>query len=432
MIADLNEASSEVIAFLHSLRMSVDRTFGRPQILSGLYDRDKVTRTLVSIEEARIRFRTLIRIKYKPSAEDWIRACDELEEFIEMFLNSTAIDRNVLGLPFRSSVPRDRITPFQQFLRDHDLTVEMALQEFSSFVNSMRYFEEEQVALTFQDLARIVPQQQVAPVTFAIHDGRIVISDRAPKTNPDDRENISHALAHIASSGERLIDNLQQSNCDRRLLENFKDLHSQIVSGGNIVRIGLSNLACGVMCAQFAEEMPNALNAMINSYSAAISLYVGQFPEWEKFTQNAAAIELDQQDIDEIAHAADAVVKSLEDDSSLADPEVSRTIKFLRELISRPGNSAKRAAFAVMRTIENLVSSVVRFSLSVLNKTAEKSAEKISTVATHVIVGLLGIALLGATGMGGPSAIAGTPWVKQAAEIVQAQIEALSRTPPPS
>jgi len=123
--------------------------------------------------------------------------------------------------------------------------------------------------------------------------------------------------------------------------------------------------------------------------------------------------------------AAGEVILALESQPELADPEVPKTIKLVREFMSRPGNSAKRAAFAMMRTIENLVSSIVRHSVAALEKTAEKTVDGLLTAASKIIVGLLSIALVGATGIGSAAVHAGAPWVKQAAEVVQRQISEL-------
>ena len=46
-----------------------------------------------------------------------------------------------------------------------------------------------------------------------------------------------------------------------------------------IVRIGLANMPCRIIGAQFQSELPDAVNGMLNSYGMSISLYVSQFPE---------------------------------------------------------------------------------------------------------------------------------------------------------
>jgi putative copper export protein len=76
----------------------------------------------------------------------------------------------------------------------------------------------------------------------------------------------------------------------------------------------------------------------------------------------------------------------------------------------------------MIRTIENLVSIILTHTMSLLNKTAEKTIEACSTITSKVIAGLLGIALIGASGIGHAAGRAGAPWVTQAAEIIQEQI----------
>src|SRR3546814_11673970 len=64
-------------------------------------------------------------------------------------------------------------------------------------------------------------------VQFAIVDGRIVVDQRSPQTDQADRDNIISALEHICSSGDPLISNLDNSNCDRRLIDSVKELQDQ-------------------------------------------------------------------------------------------------------------------------------------------------------------------------------------------------------------
>jgi hypothetical protein len=125
----------------------------------------------------------------------------------------------------------------------------------------------------------------------------------------------------------------------------------------------------------------------------------------------------------QVNRAAGELVTKLADNPDIADPEVPRTIEFVRHFLAFPGASAKRATFAMIRTIENLVASILRHSVDLLNRTTEKSIDGLSSAASKVIVGLLGVALVGATGIGPAAVRAGAPWVSQATEIVRKQIE---------
>lgn len=408
------------------MRYAVDRPY-RPVSRRGTEDREQFMRSMLLVEEARVRFNSYVRFREEPTPEEWIEVRDGLFKFVNGFLHSPDVDPAVFDRPFRVPVPsaqRDNLSPFLMLLTQ-GATVGDALVAFRNVLQQSTVTTTLQTSLDFGDLTTIVPRQQVAPARFDVVDGRIVLADLIPKTLEEDRGNISAALDHIKGSGESLIRSLEQSNCDRRLLDSVRELHTQIEANGNAVKIGLTNLACGVMSAQFQQELPDALNAMFNSYSASVSMYVAQFPEWEQFTQRAASIDLDEEEIAEIDVAASEVIRALESQPELADPEVPKTIKLVREFMSRPGNSAKRAAFAMMRTIENLVSSIVRHSVAALERTAEKTVDGLSTAASKIIVGLLSIALVGATGIGSAAVHAGAPWVKQAAEVVQRQISQL-------
>jgi len=319
------------------------------------------------------------------------------------------------------------MSPFLRDIEGSEATIGDALIMFRQYIESIDFdVADPQGRLEFSDLTQIVPNQQVAPVRFQIVDDRIEVQRRRPRQLPEDIENIKAALEHIKSVGENLINNLEQSNCDRRLLDNVIELHSQISSEDNIVKIGLTNIACTIMCSQFQGELPDAINGMFGSYSTSISMYVAQFPEWEQFSQKAALVDLDDDDIADIDNAAGEIVAVLEQNPGLSSPEVPKTIKFVRELLATPGSSSRRAAFAMMRTIENLVASILRYSVAVIERTAEKTVDQVSTVAAATIVALLSVALVGATGIGAAAVNAGTPWVRQAAEVVQKQIERLN------
>lgn len=429
MAEDFAEVRRNINGFLISLRHSVDRSFrGRGPAVDE--QRERFMRTVMIVEEARIRFNTYTSYREEPTRGEWDAICKELLSFVAAFVHSDFVDPDVYDRPFIFSpmITRNGKRPsvFMEMAtaRESRVSVSEALVSFRKYLESSGSgLVETQGSLFLDDLDRIVPRQQVAPIQFEIVDGRIVVASRAPKTAEADRANIQSALEYIRGSGEQLLNNLANSNCDRRLLESVTELHSQLMSEGNIVKAGLTNMACRVMGAQFQAELPDAIVGMLNSYNASISLYVAQFPEWEQFTQKASLIDLDEDDVAEVDIAAGEVVAALTENAALADPEVPKTIAFVRQFLAFPGTSLKRAAFAMIRTIENLVSSIIRYSMNFLSKTAENVVDAGSKAASKVIIGLLGLALMSATGIGPAAMRAGAPWVKQAAEIVQKQIE---------
>lgn len=427
---NFNQLRRDISSFLTSLRSTADQPL-RGGAASPPGERERYLRTIMLLEEARHRFNSYTRMRREPTVAEWAEMRTDLLDFIKSFMQAGEVDPALCNRQFRV-LPALRFNPdrpsaFFDLLARHrggEISVGDALVAFESYVRGVEYNPlEPNKELLFDDLDRIVPRQQVAPIQFGIIDGRIVINSSSPKSKSEDRKNIKAALDHIMSSGEQLISNLENSNCDKRLLESVKELQNQLGLNDNIVKIGLTNMACGVMGAQFHEELPDAINGMFNAYNASISMYAAQFPEWEQFTRKVLEIDLDDNDIAEVDAAAGEIVAALNADPSLAEPEVPKTIAFIRQFLSLPGKSTKRVAFAMIRTIENLVSSILRYSVSFLSKTADKTVDRASTATAKILTALLGLALVGATGIGPAAVHAGAPWVRQAAEIVQKQIE---------
>jgi hypothetical protein len=426
-MADLDQLRRDMLFILTGFRYSIDRP------PSPRFDADRFTALMLPIEEARIRFNARVRYGDRASVSDFAAARDELLGFLARFTALVRNDRSVLDRRYRMPVPQREATEGSDIIRflsnrEKPLSVAEALDAVQAFLVGLKFEKNAfQAALPFEQLEKLVPRQQVAPVHFDVVNNRIVVINREPRTQEADRKNIQGALEHIRESGATLVGNLERSNCDKRLLETVKELQSQLTGNANIVRIGLTNMACATMSAQFKNELPEAIVGMFSSYNTSVSLYVAQFPEWEQFTERAAAIELDDEDVARVEDTADEVIESLRKSGALADPEVPKTIEAVRQFLRFPGSSSKRAAFAMIRTIENLVSSILRHALLFVGKTTEKVTNAGSTVAASVIIGLLGIALTSATGIGPAAYRAGAPWVQQAAEIVQKQIEKMGQ-----
>jgi len=416
----------EISQFLISLRQSVD-----PPPVYGKSDaeRDRNVRMILMIEEARLRFRNDFGFREQPSRM-WPRVRDELMDFANKFMHSRNVDPRHFDRRFRparfaaQTKPALEASFFSKFYETNDGTVADALIAFTGYLESVTDFSDvEQPELKFEDLKKLVPRQKVAPVQFDVRDGKIVVVDQSPIAAPRDLSNISAALDHIKASGNRLIENLENSNCDRRLLDSVRELQTQLTSDSNIIRIGLGNFACGAMFAQFQPELPDAIAAMFGAYCSSVSMYVRQFPEWEQFTQKAMSVELDDNDIQEVDAAAEQVIAELLNNPTISDPAVPKTIAFCRQFLALPGASSKRAAFAMIRTIENLVSSILNHASNFFRKTAEKTVESGSSVASKVIVTMLGVALIGAVGIAPAATQADAPWVKQVIEIIKRQLE---------
>ncbi len=155
-------------------------------------------------------------------------------------------------------------------------------------------------------------------------------------------------------------------------------------------------------------------------------MFVGQFPEWTTFVENAAAAELGKEDIDELKLASQILVGEMKARPDIVNPEVPRTLGILTEILGSPSQAGKRAAFAVLRSFENLVSKVFGYGAIFLEKTAEKTVEAASGITSKIIIGMLLLGLTGVTALGPISSkIPDMNWMKTAAEIVSKQLKEL-------
>lgn len=328
------------------------------------------------------------------------------------------------NLRFRPSPARQRLP---DVYREADFNVLDALLLTLSRISQLSAPQSSNSANTA--LRQVVPVQRLAPAMFDIADGKLVVVRQPATADPEDDRSINGARAGLLKTGQKIIDALDRSNCDPRVIEGFKDLQNLLLEEDNIIQLALMNLGVNRVCKGVAGELPDVLVGAIEGHTTAIGMYVAQFPEWRRFSENAASIDLTPSDIGDIGNAAQSIITKFEETPDIADDEVPRTIIALRALISDPKRASTRAAFAVLRTIENLVSRVYTLGADLLEQTAAKTVSGLSTATSTAIVGGLMALALGATvSLGGVTTkVAEAAWMKTAAEIVKRQIETLGK-----
>lgn len=276
-----------------------------------------------------------------------------------------------------------------------------------------------------RELRELVPAQRAAPARFRFEAGILRVLHTADQPDADVKAATRSARDGLLSCGATLLDKLgEASNCDKRIADVVLKLQEQLASEHDIVQLGIANIGSEMLCAAFADELPDALVALMQSYSAGIGMYVAQFSEWQKFAENAAAVDLSTTDVKELSTTARILTERLTV-AGAVDPEVPRTFAFLSELIRDPTKASKRAVFAVVRTIENLIAAVFREGADFLSFTLDGAKEGIKSATRKVVVvTLLTVAVEAAGGIGPiTSKLADAAWVQSATAIVKRQIE---------
>jgi hypothetical protein len=282
---------------------------------------------------------------------------------------------------------------------------------------------------TITALRNALPEQKLAPISFDIEHSKLVVVHRAVDPSSADINNVKNARNALLEQGIGIIEALERSNCDRRIIDGIKRLQNGLARYDNIIELGIINISVDKVCKSAASEFPDALLGAIDGHIAGVGMYVAQFDEWRRFSENALDVELDASDIKHIGDATQAIIERVMLHPEIADEEIPKTLLMLGSLIANPGQSSRKAAFATLRTVENLVARVYQHGLDFLEQTTTKSVDGLSSAASKVIVGaLLAVALAATASLGAvPSKVAEAAWMKTAAEIVQKQIEALSK-----
>jgi hypothetical protein len=430
-VADL-EDNRDFIRFVQTVLISLRRTLDMPFEAMMRQKEDDGARLLRSIimdlESARLLIAPLRSVREPPreilgplsSLSRELTRVVENREYVRI-LRTLKYRRVPDGIPTRT---QPRPLP-----RVPDLDVPHALAAIEALIERITDFAAPSSGSAVQrelfQLRSIIPAQKIAPAQFEIRNDRLTVKKHTSNAQEEDKGGIESARSQLQKNGDKIIEELERSNCDRRLLSNIQHLQAQLVDETDAIKIGLTNLSCEFMCSAFDHELPSAVSSMLKAHTRGIQLFVGQFPEWNRFLENAATAHLENNDVEALRVASEQLVGTLRSKPDVVDPEVPRTLAYLTQLLENPGITGKRAAFAVLRSMENLISLVFNYGAEFGQKTISKTIDSASSAASKMIVmTLLTIALGGAASIGPiASKVPEMTWLQTASEIVRKQLE---------
>lgn len=276
-------------------------------------------------------------------------------------------------------------------------------------------------------LARVTPPQQIGPYQFEVRRGYLRIQPQSASRGERNPEGAEQARLQLTNDAAWLVDALRQSNVDRRAIAIVEDIHDQLEAKLNVVRVGITNIACEQIIPSVEEMVAEPVIARLNAFNVGVSLYVSQFEAWHQFVDNAADRDVRVGDSTRAFKVGRRLVADLKANPEFADPEVPRSLEFLMEALSKPERASKRAIFGLFRTIENLLAKIFAEFGGIIQSASDGvkvGLKKGVTIA--VAVTALSIAAT-AAGEIAPSAkhVLKTDWLKRAAEIVSKGLEEL-------
>jgi hypothetical protein len=274
-----------------------------------------------------------------------------------------------------------------------------------------------------------VPEQNIAPVYFSVRDNKIAVRPATSSVEPGDQQNVDGARRELIEVSARLLPDLIDSNFDRRVAVLFENLHKKLVEEGNAVAIGIAHLPCTAAYAKIKDEMADILAIQVATYLQGVGMLVAQFPDWQRFVENANMVEISPREIEQIKAHAHGLVAKLEAQPEGVEPEVPRSFKALLSLVEDPQAASKRAAYALVTSIENLVKCSWRFGAEFLTNIASETSKTLATYTSRVlVVALLTYVSAGIYGIG-PAASANTDsqWMKPVKELAEKYIAELMK-----
>lgn len=244
-------------------------------------------------------------------------------------------------------------------------------------------------------LHRIIPDQKIAPSQFAIVNERLEILPQVADPLAGAGDLAAAAREEIIKDALDIQNDLELSNCHPKILKRFETLKEYICTNADIVRVGIAALTCKSMISQFGSEIPDGTLAVMRSHFQAVDMYLGQFSEWQEFCANALVVEIDNNSLEVLERATNAVAKVLQEHEILSDPQVPKTLLYIREALLEPRQSAKRVGYAAVSTLENLISCIFNYTVDFLDGLTRK-AIKTAAYSVGGVVGLGAVGLLGA------------------------------------
>ncbi|WQP07342.1 hypothetical protein U8C39_16875 [Sinorhizobium meliloti] len=326
----------------------------------------------------------------------------------------------------RLRVPRTEIQRRPELERLEGLTQQEALYLVIDILENGELQPELPLqALSKQDLSdrlqRLVPVQKLAPVQFEFRDEKLAVQHTPARADAEDASNAHSARLALIEQGNRLVQDIKQTNCDRRFLDNIQELQTKLETIQDIIQLGIVNQRCEELRKQFEAELPDVVAAGLRSHLSSVGMYLAQFPDWLRFTENAASVELDEADIRRSKEVANEIVLRFEKMAESVDAEVPKTIKLINDAIADPRNTSRRAAYALLVTLENLVGLLMRQSTHAMGELVSETAKKVVGPISRVLAITLTTVVVGWIGQLLPvyAKLPDALWLKKAIEVYE-------------
>ena len=201
---------------------------------------------------------------------------------------------------------------------------------------------------------RDLPAQRLAPMRFSVLKERLSLLPE-PFPADDEKAFLNDARADLLEQSGGISSELTGSNYDPKLLMTVDQIRARLAARENVISLGLSNERLTQITTAMVDELSSGLYGSLHGLSQGIRIYLSHFLDWQSFLENAVDSDLDVDSAKDITDLGDDISSHLAGKSELADPEIPRCFRYFAEFATNPGRAAKRLAFGIWRSAENMV-----------------------------------------------------------------------------
>lgn len=266
--------------------------------------------------------------------------------------------------------------------------------------------------ITPDNLLEMTPGQKTAAFQFDYQNESLVVIDQPLRSSERERDFAEAAIESAVENGAYVLADLEGTNVSPRLRAAFASLQTTLEAHKNIVQIGQKAQLCGRMVSSEIDELSSNLAALLVGHIEMVTDALSQFEDWRIYCENAAALKVNQGNIDDMVDGAREIVVMIRDNEAVA-PEVIDALKTVSHWADGP-NPDKRDVLSLARTIENFFAALVRSTFRLAKDVGTDIRKQAIAGIALLIVTSVTVNLVPAL-----SRIPGAEWVQPAVSYIK-------------
>lgn len=278
-------------------------------------------------------------------------------------------------------------------------------------------------------LRRITPPQKLGPIEFEFINNVLRIRHSASVPGMLDKANVEKAREALLGQGRILSAQLKNANVDGRICQLLEEVVSRIDNRQDVIALGIANVAIQLVVQECSHEIAEPTAVALKAFSINIAMYVAQFPDWVRYSENAAMAEYTVSDVEAVYSAGVELVDRLQKAGEAVDKEIPRTIAWMITAVRDHRTTAKRAVFGTIRTIENLVAIVFTSFSEWLGAADDGIRNGVKAAVKPATAMFLLLAAADAATSVSPTAarVLQSAWLGEAAKMVRREVDNFSQ-----